>query len=176
MGPGDTVSVMLANAPTMLECHYGVPMCGAVLHAINTRLDAAVVVDREFMDLTQQALALALALAKVMPSVIQYDNPKYGGSPTATDAPDYEAFLAGGDPDFDWLMPEDEWDAISINCTSGTTGDPNQPISHWRNVCTAVRTDTIFRGALMCFGPHHNRQHRRHFQCRCRRPGSAVWH
>jgi acyl-CoA synthetase (AMP-forming)/AMP-acid ligase II len=141
MGRGDTVSVMLANTPAMLECHYGVPMCGAVLHSINTRLDAAiiafqldhamvavVIVDCEFMGLMQKALELAT----VTPRVIQYDDPEYDSAPTATDAQDYEAFLAGGDPDFDWLMPEDEWDAISINYTSGTTGDPKGVVSHHR--------------------------------------------
>ena len=124
MRRGDTISVMLANTPAMLECHYGVPMCGAVLHSINTRLDAAiiafqldhamtavVIVDREFMPLMQAALALATET----PRVIKYDDPEYDGALTATDASDYEAFLASGDPEFDWLMPEDEWDAICIN-------------------------------------------------------------
>ena len=141
IGRGDTVSALLANTPAMLECHYGVPMCGAVLHSVNTRLDAAiiafqldhadaklVIVDREFMPLLQEALALCT----VTPTVIQYDDPAFTGPAVAVDATDYEAFIASGDPVFAWLMPEDEWDAISINYTSGTTGDPKGVVSHHR--------------------------------------------
>ena len=141
IGRGDTVSALLANTPAMLECHYGVPMCGAVLHSINTRLDAAiiafqldhamsrvVIVDREFTGLMQEALALA----DVAPLVIQYDDPEVDGPHEPTEAEDYERFLAEGDRDFAWLMPQDEWDAISINYTSGTTGDPKGVVSHHR--------------------------------------------
>ena len=141
IGRGDTVSALLLNTPAMLECHYGVPMCGAALHSINTRLDAAiiafqldhamskiVIADAEFMPLLNQALALA----KVTPRVIQYDDPEFDGARISTDAEDYDDFLASGDPEFAWLMPEDEWDAISINYTSGTTGDPKGVVSHHR--------------------------------------------
>ncbi|MEI4264040.1 acyl-CoA synthetase [Roseovarius sp. D0-M9] len=141
IGRADTVSALLANTPAMLECHYGVPMCGAVLHSINTRLDAPiiafqldhaasklVIVDREFMPLLQEALSLC----SVTPTVIQYDDPEFTGPAATVEAADYESFLASGAPDFAWLMPTDEWDAISINYTSGTTGDPKGVVSHHR--------------------------------------------
>jgi fatty-acyl-CoA synthase len=141
IGRGDTVSVMLANTPAMLECHYGVPMCKAVLNTLNTRLDATIlaftldhaetkvlIVDREFSPVMKEALAAS----KVKPLVITYDDPVYDGPGDRLGEIEYEAFVAEGDPDFDWLMPDDEWDAISLNYTSGTTGDPKGVVYHHR--------------------------------------------
>ena len=138
---GDTVSVLLANTPAMLECHYGVPMTPAVLNTINTRLDAATVAfqldhaeskvliaDREFSKLAKEALALA----KGKPLVVDYDDPEFTGAGERLGAIEYEDFLAAGDADFAWKMPDDEWDAISLNYTSGTTGDPKGVVYHHR--------------------------------------------
>src|SRR5499427_2863465 len=113
---GDTVSAVLPNTPAMLECHYGVPMTGGVLNTINTRLDAAiiafqldhaeakvVITDREFSKLTRDALALA----KVKPLVIDYDDPEFAGAGERIGSVEYEAFLSEGNPDFAWSMPDD---------------------------------------------------------------------
>src|SRR5689334_6733064 len=125
---GDTVSVMLANTPAMLEAHYGVPMTQGVLNTLNTRLDAptiafsfdhaetkVLITDREFSKTTKEALKLA----KVKPLVIDYDDPDYSGDGDRLGKMEYEQLVAQGDPAFAWKMPDDEWDAISLNYTSG---------------------------------------------------------
>jgi fatty-acyl-CoA synthase len=160
IGKGDTVSVMLSNTPAMLEAHFGVPMVKAVLHSLNTRLDAAIVafqldhadaklliVDREFSGVVAEALKIATA----RPLVIDYDDPEY-----ADDAPypkgarigslDYEALVTEGDADFDWSMPDDEWDAISLNYTSGTTGNPKGVVYHHRGAALMAYANTIHAG------------------------------
>jgi len=160
IGKGDTVSVMLSNTPPMLEAHHGVPIAKAVLHSINTRLDAAVIafqldhcesrvviVDREFSAVMKDALART----QVQPLVIDFDDPEY-----PADAPypkgerigtvDYEEFLASGDPDFAWSMPDDEWDAISLNYTSGTTGNPKGVVCHHRGAALMAYANTVHAG------------------------------
>jgi fatty-acyl-CoA synthase len=138
---GDTVSVMLANTPAMIEAHYGVPMTGGVLNTLNTRLDAAIlgftldhaetkvlIVDREYSRVMKEALARAA----VKPLVIDYDDPEFTGAGERLGGIEYEELLREGDADFAWLMPNDEWDAISLNYTSGTTGDPKGVVYHHR--------------------------------------------
>ncbi len=141
IGLGDTVAVMAANTPEMFECHFGVPMTGAVLNTLNTRLDAdaiafmlnhgeakVLITDLEF----SATIAQALAQVVCPPVVIDIDDAEYEGAGDLLGEKSYEALLAEGDPEYAWRPPADEWRAISLNYTSGTTGNPKGVVYHHR--------------------------------------------
>ena len=159
IGPGDTVAAMLPNVPAMLEAHFGVPMTGAVLNTLNTRLDAEAIsfmlqhgeakvllTDREFAPVIEKALVM---LGDKRPLVIEVEDDtappgKHLGEVS------YEAFLAKGDVKFAWKLPADEWDAISLSYTSGTTGNPKGVVTHHRGAYLNAASN-----ALTWPMPHH---------------------
>ena len=146
IGKYDTVAAMLPNTPPMVEAHFGVPMAGAVLNTLNTRLDPeavafmldhgeakAIIVDPEFAGIVKKALALRTSTAPLL--VIDVEDALYGEG-TKIGSVTYEAFVAQGDAKFAWKYPADEWDAIALNYTSGTTGNPKGVVYHHRGAAT----------------------------------------
>jgi fatty-acyl-CoA synthase len=154
IGRGDTVSILAPNTPAMLEAHYGIPMTGGVICAINTRLDAPIIafvlqhsesrvflVDRELAPVAKAALEL---VEGEKPLVIGIDDALTTAGEVIGDI-EYEAFLAGGDPEHPVRYPDDEWDAISLGYTSGTTGDPKGVVCHHRGAyLNALGNDLAF--------------------------------
>ncbi len=152
VGPGDSVAVMAANTPELYEAHFAVPMAGAVLNALNTRLDAGtlayilghsesrvLITDREFAG----SVGEALAALKNPPTVIDIDDPLAPNPGPRQGEIDYEALLARGDPAYAWQPPTDEWNAISLNYTSGTTGRPKGVVYHHRGAFLVALGNTI---------------------------------
>ncbi|MDM1718889.1 acyl-CoA synthetase [Acinetobacter towneri] len=153
----DTVSVLLPNVPAMLEAHFAVPMAGAVLNTLNTRLDAktlafmldhaeskVLLVDPEFSALAQEALAMVNHEIYV----IDVNDAEYEHAANALSIGqiEYETWLAAGDPNFEWHLPQDEWDAISLNYTSGTTGNPKGVVYHHRGAYINAASNIIACG------------------------------
>src|SRR5574343_501845 len=143
IGKNDTVAVMLPNTPPMVEAHFGIPMAGAVLNTLNTRLDPetiafmldhgeakAVIVDPEFAGVMKKAIALRQSKSPLL--VIDVEDTLFSGPAEKIGSTTYEDFVAEGDPGFVWSLPANEWDAIALNYTSGTTGNPKGVVYHHR--------------------------------------------
>ncbi len=155
VGRGDTVAAMLPNVPAMFEAHFGVPMTGAVLNTLNTRLDAEAIAfmlqhgqakvlltDREFAKVIQAALAMP-GQPPVLVIEVEDDTAPAGEHLGSVS---YEAFLAQGDPAFAWALPADEWDAIALNYTSGTTGNPKGVVTHHRGAYLNATSNVVTWG------------------------------
>ena len=155
IGRGDTVAVMLPNVPAMVDVHFGVPMVGAVLNTLNTRLDAeaiafmlahgeakVLITDPEFASIIGPALEM---LEGPKPLVIDALDPEYPGTDRLGEI-EYEDFIAGGSPDYEWHLPADEWDAIALNYTSGTTGNPKGVVYHHRGAYLNAASNIISWG------------------------------
>ena len=153
---GDTVAAILNNTPEMFEAHFGVPACGAVLNTVNTRLDAEAVAfilnhaeakvlltDREYARMVKKAIELAGRPDMI---VIDVDDPEYTGPGELVGTQDYEALLATGSPDFVFEQPADEWEAISLNYTSGTTGNPKGVVYHHRGAYLNAMSNIVSWG------------------------------
>ena len=158
VGKNDTVSAMLPNTPPMYEAHFGVPMCGGVLNALNTRLDGetiafmlthantkVLITDGEFSPVVEKALSMM----DKKPIVIDVDDPAFAGG-KRLGLCEYEDFLNGGDPEYAWKNPGNEWDAIALNYTSGTTGDPKGVVYHHRGAHLNAISNILNWGM-----PHH---------------------
>ncbi|WP_424832581.1 acyl-CoA synthetase [Ruegeria sp.] len=154
VGVGDTVSIIAANIPEHYEAHFGVPMAGAVLNSINTRLDAPIVafilnhaeakvllVDPEFSGVVKTALEQVDHDVQIIDII----DPSFDGGERLGDLT-YDALLAEGDPEFDWSLPDDEWDAITLNYTSGTTGNPKGVVYHHRGAALNATSNILTWG------------------------------
>ncbi len=139
--PGDVVATLMPNIPAQAEAHFGIPATGAILNTINTRLEAdtvgyifshgeaaLVLVDTQFLPLAEEAIE---RMDEIGPKIIEVADPQ-AGFPATGRYPEYEDLLTGGDLAFDWIMPQDEWESLALNYTSGTTGRPKGVVYHHR--------------------------------------------